>query len=305
MITQSCSSKAHSARRLPPAAFDEDVSIVPALPPGGHPHGMFTGRNVPSSRLPDICSTVPAVIPGDPDVPPARSVRAVLVNADRRAQLYHYLRSLGRSYPQGNPNERVHKKFPHRRILLKGYGEHAHGRSGCEARQHSRRRADGRSRPAVAWPPPTAQRVGGRAEAVRLARPGGRQLGAGQRIGEAGAAARMAALGPRSHGRRPPRNGLEAGWRGKTGSAGRPAAAPGSDRRSRRRRMRPEEKVPVTLRISRPRTRPAVSRGAVDCWAGSRAREMAIVGRAKKRARCIGSVREYIAGWRGVRVSWD
>ncbi len=162
MITQSCSSKAHSARRLPPAAFDEDVSIVPALPPGGHPHGMFTGRNVPSSRLPDICSTVPAVIPGDPDVPPARSVRAVLVNADRRAQLYHYLRSLGRSYPQGNPNERVHKKFPHRRILLKGYGEHAHGRSGCEARQHSRRRADGRSRPAVAWPPPTAQRVGGR-----------------------------------------------------------------------------------------------------------------------------------------------
>ena len=119
MITQSCSSNAHSARRLPPAAFDEDVSIVPALPPGGHPHGMFTGRNVPSSRLPDICSTVPAVIPGDPDVPPARSVRAVLVNADRRAQLYHYLRSLGRSYPPGNPNKRVHKKFPHRRILLK------------------------------------------------------------------------------------------------------------------------------------------------------------------------------------------
>src|ERR1700722_16853199 len=111
-------SGAHSARQLPLAAFDEDVPVAPMLVSGSHPYGMFTRRNVPSSRLPDIGPAIPAVIPGDPDVPRARSVRAVLVNADRWAQLYHYLRSLGRSDPQGDPNERVHKKFPHRRIFL-------------------------------------------------------------------------------------------------------------------------------------------------------------------------------------------
>ncbi len=144
-------------------------------------------------------------------------------------------------------------RAPHAGIVMRA----AWRTSGIAARQPPRgprsrpsacRRAR-RSRPAAAWSPPPPRRAGGRAEAARLARPGGRGRGAGQRsrsrrrprppLNWLTAAAGAAAWPPLSaRGRRAAAH-RAAGGNDKRGSAWRPAVAPGSDRRSRRRRPTP------------------------------------------------------------------
>ncbi len=124
-----------------------------------------------------------------------------------------------------------------------------------------------RSRPALAGPAPTVKRV-------QTVRPGGPQW-CRAAIGEAGAAARTYAPGPRSPGRRPPRSGR---WQ--------PAVPPGSDRPAPPRRH--SSCAPPGARQDRPASsrRRARSRSPACCRTsapGGAAARMAALGRGMPR----------------------
>jgi hypothetical protein len=114
------------AKELPPVAFDEDVSVASVLISRGYPYGMLMRRFLPTSGLPGIGIAVIAMISADPNVPPAWPDAAVLVDADRRSQLDHYLRVSG-YYPHGDSKKRGQKQFSH--LVLLHLHKHGDGRS--------------------------------------------------------------------------------------------------------------------------------------------------------------------------------
>jgi hypothetical protein len=69
--------------RLPPAALDKHVAIVPVLPTRCNPHGTFAGRKLPASRLPDVGAAIPAMISGNPYVARPWPNRPVLHDRSR------------------------------------------------------------------------------------------------------------------------------------------------------------------------------------------------------------------------------
>jgi hypothetical protein len=104
------------AAELPPAAFDEDVTVVSVLPSRGNPYGMLARWFFPTSRLPRIRIAVPAVISTDPDMSYAWPDSAVLVNTYRRPKLHYYLRVSG-CHPQGESKKRGKNQFSHLMLL--------------------------------------------------------------------------------------------------------------------------------------------------------------------------------------------
>jgi hypothetical protein len=110
---------------LAPTTFDEHVSITPVLISRGYPYGMLAGWFLPPARLPRISIAIPTMIAGNPNMPPAGPNSAVLVNADRRAQLDHYLRVSG-YYPHGDSKKRGQTQFFH--LVLQRLHRHGDGR---------------------------------------------------------------------------------------------------------------------------------------------------------------------------------
>ena len=103
--------------KLLPPAFDKDISITPVPPSWRDPYDVLARRKVPSSRLPGIRIPVPAMVAADPDMPPARSDGAVLMDANRGSQLHHDLRVSG-YYPKGKAKKRGKNQFSHLLLLL-------------------------------------------------------------------------------------------------------------------------------------------------------------------------------------------
>jgi hypothetical protein len=110
---------------LPPVAFGVNVPVMAVRVSGSNPYRMGAWRLFPPARLPVICVSFIVVVSAYPDMVPAWTGGAMLMDANRGTKFYDDLRMS--RYPKRKPKQRGNNQCSH--FLLLRLHEQVYGRS--------------------------------------------------------------------------------------------------------------------------------------------------------------------------------